>query len=324
MKKKILELDRTEINKVIDLFHVVWGGDKKLITTKTNWAFKDSTKSKVLVLKNEEYEIISVRGALKWPLYYGDKSINTFQFHGTCVHPNYRRRGLFSLLNKEFVNDAASEGYELIFNVSVKASRLGYEKLGWKYIKGFRRLTLFNKPRNLIKSKIAKENIELRHKEQPIVKPEAISISGDFLIQREKQFKNLIHTKYTNEFINWRLSNKNENYQCSETENAIVIYKVKFSGNVKELIIGEVFLLENRYSYFNKAMKKLIKSVKPDLTYTYIFNTHPFYNHYLKTFFLPNPLNYNLHFGTRTLGEENKNMLENKKWGVSFLDIDTF
>lgn len=324
MEENITQLDRTEINKVIDLFHIVWGGDKNLITTKTNWAFKDLTRSKVLVLKNKENEIISVRGALKWPLYYGDKPFNAFQFHGTCVHPNYRRRGLFSLLNKEFVNEATSEGYELIFNVSVKASRLGYEKLGWKYIKGFRRLTLFNKPRSFIKYKIAKENIELKHREQPIVKPESVLISDDFLIEREKQFKNLLHTKYTYDFLNWRLSNVNENYQSYETENAVVIYKVKYAGNIKELIIGEIFLIENSYSYFKKAMNKLIKSVKPDLTYTYIFSTHPFYKHYLKMFFLPNPLNYNLHFGTRTLGEENKNLLKNKKWGVSFLDIDTF
>lgn len=319
---QLTQLDKSEINKVINLFYIVWKGDKKAIVEKTNWAFSDSTKSKVLVLKDEGNEIISVRGALKWPVYVNDISIKTFQFHGTCVHPNYRRRGLFSLLNKTFVKESVSEKYDLIFNVSVKASRLGYEKLGWNYIKGFRRLTKINKPVVFIKRKLLNIHIEETSFIKRSNKP--ISIPSDFLIQREKQFKDLIHTKYNKEFLEWRLSNSREGYQSFKDENCIIIYKMNWKDNLIELKIGEVFLLKDRYTIFKKAVAKLIKQIKPDITSTHIFNTHPYYNYYLKMFFAPNPLNYNANFGTRILDEKNKDILTTKKWGMGLLDIDTF
>lgn len=311
-----------EVSEIINLFTLVWGQDIKKVSAKTHWAFSNISTSKVLILRDDKNLLVSVRGGMKWPLKIGTELIKTYQLHGTCVHPRFRRQGLFSQINNVFVNELIVENKQLIFNVSVKNSRIGYEKLGWKYIKGFRRLTKVNSPLILIKAKVLKSKV--KQPKPSIIKVKKIFIPKDFFKAREKHFINVIHTVYTPEFLSWRLSNIEEGYQSYLTKNCIIIYKIKTSNNIKELIVGDVFLLVHKYTVFKEAFTKLNKSENQDLTYTYIFNTHPYFSYFLKMFFFPNPLNYNLNFGTKTLGESNKDLLDNKKWGLSFLDIDTF
>lgn len=313
-------LNPSEIHKVISLFKIVWNTNDESAFAKTKWAFIKS-ESLVLVMKNENNDIIAVRGGMNWPLTFNENNINCFQLHGTCVHPDYRRIGIFSQLNREFVSRSLQNEKKIIFNVSVKASRLGYEKLGWKYRKGFRRLTKFNNKINIFKTKVLKKNKTIKVSQ---FNSGNLQIANEFLEAREKLFKNHLHTTYDKVFLDWRLSNKEENYQLYRTPKCIIVYKIKYVKNIKELIIGEVFLLEHKYTYFKKALKGLTKLENQDLTYTYIFNSHPCYVFYLRSLFTPNPFNYNLHFGTRLLGESNQNFLDNKEWGVSFLDIDTF
>lgn len=319
MNLQITELDKKEMNKVIDLFCLVWNEPIDKVRDKTNWAFSNNF-SKVLVFKNKEGEIIAVRGGIKWPLIYNDKELNCYQFHGTCVHPDYRRIGLFTKLNKEFIQSCNLEKAELIFNVSVKASKLGYEKLGWQYIKGFRRLTYIRKPIRLIFKNRNQSQDKLIH---PKVKNE-IDVSNDFIDARNNKLKNTIHCKYTNEFLKWRLSNESENYKEAKTKDALIIYKVKYSNGEKEIIIGECFLIEYKFKPFSEVIDLLIKNENPDILYTYIFNTHPCYTFFLKKIFLPNPKRYNLNFGTKILNTGLKNDFKKNEWALSFLDIDTF
>ncbi len=312
MNLRTEKLDLNEIDKVVNLFCLVWNEPKELVTEKTRWAFANDF-AKVLVLKNSDGDIVAVRGGFKWPLMNGTNSLDCYQFHGTCVHPDYRRMGLFSNLNREFLEVCRSEQVEVIYNVSVKASRLGYEKLGWQYLKGFHRLT-----------KVHSWNWIKKAGHTKLLPPEnsSIIIEDKFFTARRAQFKNLIHTNYSQEFLDWRLDNKLENYQVHSSENARIVYKTRFVANRRELVIGEIFMLQPSFAVFRKAMQSLMGLEKPDISYTYIFSSHPFYQYYLQYLYLPNPFNYNLNFGVRPIGKgEQFNV---GKWAVSFLDIDTF
>jgi len=304
----IEKLNKEEIFKVAELFYLVWGGDKAKLESKTKWAFNNDF-SKILIIKNEKQEIVAVRGGIRWPLVYKNRTLNSYQFHGTCVHPNYRRLGLFSKLNREFIKELYEEENELIFNVSVKASRLGYEKLGWKYLNGFHRLTKVHPFRRRIKD-INIPTLKIKN------------IPSEFIEARNKTFFNLISTKYNSSFFRWRLDNEFENYSTYISETAFIVYKLKINSRVRELIIGEIFLVNNKFSHFNNALNELINIVAPTISLCYIFENHPYYKHYIRKFYLPNPLNYNLNFGTRVINE-NLN-ISKLKWGISFLDIDTF
>ena len=314
---EILKLE--DLNELCSLIKIVFKRDSEYVINKTRWAF-DNNHSCVMVAKHNG-KIVASRGGFNWPLKYNDNYINAIQFHGTSVHPDHRRRGLFSKLNLEYLKNARNNDIDYIFNVSVKISRLGYEKLGWKYLKGFHRLTYFNKPSRIINNKRDKsptQRVKLDNSEKVEV------INNSFLEARKTQFQNLVHTKYTRDFIEWRLNNSEENYKVFQKDGVYVIYKIIQTNNMKSLVLGEFFLMENSRSLFRSTLKEIMKLERPDITYTYISRNHPYFTHYLSSMFLPNPFNFNLNFGTRLISSDIDKDLSGKKWATSYLDIDTF
>lgn len=321
------EFNDVEAEEIAHLFNIVWCGQKfSAIVSKTKWAFYNN-HSKVVLFESGS-ELVAARGSFKWPLAFNETSLKTYQFHGTCVHPNFRRRGIFTSINNLFLQQAIENNFDLIFNVSVDNSRSGYEKLGWKYLKGFHRMTYANNPVKFINRKFNAKKLEINEdfKIDPAVEIATIekTIPQEFLAARKIHFKNTITTNYTNDFLKWRLNNPSENYKIHRAEKCIVIYKVNFNVGMKELIIGDFFMLEEQYKFFKECLKEIIEVEKPDLTYTYIFRHHPYFKYYLRFLFLPNPLNFHLNFGTKALNKKTEQFLKDKKWSLGFLDIDTF
>lgn len=313
--------------EIAHLFDLVWSGQKfSSIVSKTKWAFYND-HSKV-VLFEAGSKLVAARGSFEWPLALKKNNIKTYQFHGTCVHPDFRRKGIFTSINKKFIAEAIKENYDLIFNVSVDNSRAGYEKLGWKYLKGFHRMTYVNNPIKFFSRKLKAKKSEINENfiiesatEIPTIEK---TIPPEFLEARKIQFKNTITTNYSNDFLKWRLNNPCENYKIHSTEKCTIIYKININKGIKELIIGDFFILEKEYKLFSRNLRQIIKKEKPDITYTYIFKTHPYFNYYIRYLFLPNPFNFNLNFGTKTLNEKTEDFIKDKKWALGFLDIDTF
>lgn len=328
MKIQNKAFKEVNVHDISKLFHTVWDNqDYDEIVSKTNWAFFNGN-SKVVLFEDNDH-LVAARGSFQWPLSYNNIFFKTYQFHGTCVHPNYRRKGIFTSINKQFLEEAQNDKFDLIFNVSVDNSRAGYEKLGWIYLKGFRRMTYVNTPTNFIKKNIFKRELKEKLDVDEKISKNFLTnrkeiIPGEFLLARKEHFKDTIHTDYSSEFLEWRLNDPLSNYKIHYTDKCIIIYKLKFNKGLRELIIGDFFMLEKKYNIFKNCLKSLIKIEKPNMTYTYIFNKHPYFRYYERFFFLPNPLNYNLNFGCRTLNEETKQIIKFKKWGIGFLDIDTF
>lgn len=328
MKIQNKAFDEVSVHDISKLFHIVWDNqDYDEIVSKTNWAFFNGN-SKVVLFEDDDC-LIAARGSFKWPLSYNSIFFKTFQFHGTCVHPNYRRKGIFTSINKQFLKEAQNDEFDLIFNVSVDNSRAGYEKLGWIYLKGFRRMTYVNTPIDFIKKHVFKREVNEKLREEDSVSKIFLAsieeiIPRQFLLTRKEHFKDTIHTDYSSEFLKWRLNDPLSNYKIHCTDECIIIYKLKFNKGLRELIIGDFFMLEKKYDIFKNCLNSLIKIEKPNITYTYIFNEHPYFKYYKRFFFLPNPFNYNLNFGYRPLNEETKQSIKFKKWGIGFLDIDTF
>ncbi len=318
-KFELVKLENDDLLSLVELFQIVWGGNYDKRLHKTHWAFNNN-HSRVLVLKHEN-KIIAARGGFEWPLLQGTTQIKTYQFHGTCVHPDYRRMGLFSKLNLAFIEQAKNDGFELIFNVSVKSSMLGYKKLGWQYLKGFHRLTKIHSPIKFLLSKLGKNE---NHTNNFKIENDSLLIENvleNYNFKRFKVGENQIITDYSKEFLTWRLKNPGENYRVYNIDNSFVVYKIKYSNGLKEVILGDYFLVENSYILFKKLLNHVIEKENPDISYSYIFSNHPYYKHYLKALYMPNPLHYNLYFGTRPI---NNNYTLSNNWLMSFLDIDTF
>lgn len=317
MEIKIIKKDIDYI-QISNLFSEIWEGDLDKIIPKTKWAFVDWESC--VVLAYEEERLIAVRGGFKWPLSINETSISSFQLHGTCVHKDFRRHGLFTKLTNIFLTELKKNDVKLIFNVSVHASRLGYEKMGWKYLKGFQGLTSICKPLKIKQIIEYRKNITL-YNTLNVSNNECIQLDNELFRIREIHFNNLIHTPYNNEFLRWRLSLGG--YSILHNEYGAVIYKVEIFNGIKGITIGDYFLYDNKYKYFKKVHGELINQEDPDTINISIFNRHPYFKYFKRKLFLPNPKHINLNFGVKILNESDANILD-EKFAFSSLDIDTF
>ena len=77
---------------------------------------------------------IAASGVL-WPmsLTWNHRILRALQLCDTAVHSEFRRRGLFGLLNEARKDLAAQQQYDLIFNFPNANSLPGYVKSGWQY-----------------------------------------------------------------------------------------------------------------------------------------------------------------------------------------------
>jgi hypothetical protein len=309
-------LKKEELEELCNLIKLVFKRDSNYVISKTKWAFANDHSS-VLVAKYNG-AIVACRGGFDWPLKFNDSFIKAIQFHGTCVHPDHRRNGLFSKLNIKYIEDVGNKNVECIFNVSVDVSRLGYEKLGWEYMDGFHRLTHFNKPLKFVSDRfVKKNNVRKGTPNTFTLEP----IPSAFLAARKLQFPDVVCTHYDQEFLTWRLNNKEENYRVFKNDEVYVVYKIIETNSLKSVVFGEFFMLRKSQNDFSKALFEIMNNENPDITYTYISRSHPYFRYYISCLFLPNPFNFNLNLGVRAIKNRD---LTNKKWAISFLDIDTF
>lgn len=78
--------------------------------------------------------IVAIRIFVRWNLVTSGARRPAVRAVDTAVHPEYRRRGLFSRLTRELLHRVSDEGAQLVFNTPNRTSRKGYRKLGWRTV----------------------------------------------------------------------------------------------------------------------------------------------------------------------------------------------
>jgi hypothetical protein len=300
-----------DLNDVVDLYVETWGQDRKYVFQKTNWAF-NIMESRVLLLFFGT-TLIAVRAGFTWPLIFQGKTYKFFQLHGTCVHSDWRRKGIFSYLTNVLIHDLKLVGYQGIFNVSVMNSRLGYEKLGWRYMTGFETLIFINRP------------IQLLMKIRDIHKPSEVrewnfrNVSINFKANSEQ-----IVTKYTDDFVNKRILAFQNYGDCLKLNNTIIVYKVVQRGRLKELVLGSIYSRDQSNIDILRGLYSLRRRHRPDIiSYIGIKNSY-IYKVLRKVLFLPKGSNSSVHFGIRALTDIPQEFFDMYNYDITSLDIDTF
>jgi len=98
---------------------------------------------------------IAAAGSL-WPmsLTWEHRRLRALQPCDTAVHPDFRRRGLFGVLNEARKELAAERRFDLIFNFPNGSSLPGYMKSGWRFIGRVPWLVLVTKPVAVVRDRL--------------------------------------------------------------------------------------------------------------------------------------------------------------------------
>lgn len=319
----IRKVTDNDFEQLIKLYSEVWDDVTYNKVEKANFILKESKGISYCAEKNGD--IVGSRTSFFLNFYYGARKLICVQVGDSCTRKDCRGQGLFSKMNKAFLADYFSNktGGELIWNISVEASKRVYEKLGWHYIHSLQTIIKFARPFHIF-SKVGLNIKSLGGDVEWNLDTETEPINEPLLIVRETIMKEfgVLHTNYNNETFCWRMKSKNGIKSFTDDKLGTVIYKIGMKKGLVFAQIGEVFL----YDYNLKTLKAILssfqKSIKPDVIKTSISLGHPLYNLYAKCGY--KKLHF-LHHGIRVETEEMKEICyKPQNWAISSLDIDTF
>ena len=321
----IRRVEEEDIVPLSQLYEQVWPGNYDLHLKKTIWAINGSDYNGLLAEENGQ--VIGSRTCFRTNLFFDKIPTCCVQLGNSCTDADHRRMGLFTKMNQAFLTDFFKTGQELIYNVSVEASRKAYEKLGWTYINSLKSLYYIPNPVSLlfkVKGKIGMFSGNIKADYAPI--PSITPLTDELLIKREEfLYKDKLHTKYDKETIKWRLETDSCIRLYHDENLGACIYKLGKKGSLKWIQIGEIFLKNYTQYTFNMLINNIQRIHHPDVIEASITIGHPLFSFYKRKRFIGNPKKPYLNLGVKVLSDKMKNICLNpENWAISLIDIDTF
>ena len=296
MQKEIIirQILLTDKQQLADLYDKVWPESSGSHYQKTSWAIDTSEYHGICA--EVDGKIVGSRACFHTNMYMGKKKMKCVQFGDSCVDERYRGIGLFSRMNKEFLAYFFQSGGELIYNISVDASRIAYERVGWVYIQALSHLMYFPKPLSLLfktKGQIKRLAGNMESDRNSI--PNVDVISDELLFKREQILSkddSLLHNFFDKEAIKWRLGTDSNIKLVYDEKIGACFYKTGNKNGLRCCEIGEMFLFEYTQRCFDNMHKKLMETERFDIMSVVISHAHPLYDFYKKNHYLYNPKKY--------------------------------
>ena len=322
----IEKVKKTDFESLVKLYEDVWPDVDYDKRKKANFIVNESNGINYCAKRGNE--VVGSRTSCPFNFFYGSRKLKTVQVGDSCVHPSCRGKGLFLKMNQAFLDEffGNENKGELIYNISVFASRKAYEKLGWKYIESLMSIRKFVNP---IKT-LFKLKFNLKRVSNPIIwdrQEDEITIDERLLESREDFLNHvdLLHVRYDEPTIKWRLKSQSGIKLVKVDNLGCILYKIGHRGVLVEVEIGEIFLYDYTQKNFKELLSVFIKQCHPDIVKVLVSEGHPLKAWYKSCLFLSNPKQKYLHHGVRVETEEMKRICyEPKNWAISSLDIDTF
>jgi len=326
----VVELKQENAQSLLPLFECVWpreDGHRE----KIRWAFETNPLGPGILMAatpaEDETTPIAARGSIVWPVTsrLGATNANVHQFHGTCVHPSHRRKGIFTTLNREFLVRFADTGGDAIFNISAAASKAGYEKLGWTYIPGFHRLVLVLRPIRVLRTLLARTGRpDFFLNSVPSQRTPCFEQVAAANNKRSSVLDGRFYTRYDDAFFRWRYANPAAGYRfVVDATDGFCSYKVGRRGAASEVLIGDIWPLGTPYRSIPKLLWRVVRREKPHLVTIVMSKTHPYHRCLRALAFFPDPKG-DLNHGVRPVSEKGRKFLQPSRWALMTADIDTY
>lgn len=322
----IRKVTNEDFNGLVKLYNEVWPDVTYNKIEKANFILHESDGVRYCAEKNGE--IVGSRTSYWINFLYGGRQLRCVELADSCSRKDCRGQGLFGKMNKALLADffSSETGGELIWNISVEASKRVYEKLGWNYIKSLSTLLKICRPFHILSCVGLNYKMILGPVEWDLSN-DTIRIEDDLLNAREEVLvkTNLLHVCYNKETIAWRQKTYSGMKQYDDSNFGSVIYKIGNKNGLTVILVGEVFLKEYNKHNLEKLLHSFQKSLFPDLIKLAVSLGHPLLPLYRSCGFSYNPRNRFLFHGVRVETQEMKDICyKPENWAISMLDVDTF
>lgn len=124
-----------DVSGFLDLYRTVWGHDRTAEWFR--WRFEENPYADEvpMVVAERDGELVGVEPCLTFRLSGGGTTVRALQPADWIVHPDHRRRGVFSGMTEQLL-DRYEDRVGLFFNFPSEALVPGVEKFGWRLTAG--------------------------------------------------------------------------------------------------------------------------------------------------------------------------------------------
>lgn len=123
---------------ILELLRLALGENSVTPRVNAYWEWKHDLNPfgrSLRLLATDESGLVGLRAFMRWNFLGPDgKFVRAVRAVDTATHPNHRRKGLFSRLTRQALEEAAAEGVGFVFNTPNEKSLPGYLKLGWEVV----------------------------------------------------------------------------------------------------------------------------------------------------------------------------------------------
>lgn len=272
-------------------------------------------------------QMIGIRPLWRTYLYTSRGKILAFQPCDTVVHPDFRRRGIFSRMTTAAVEEAHTQGADVLFNFPNKLSKPGNLQLGWSDIGGVFPLVRITRPLRVGRYLLSTRGAVGRFEQKQIDHQKAGSMAMEVELPSPQK---RLHPEHvcglrSKEYFKWRFANHPVyTYRVIDTSSFTLVVRTGWRGNLRELSVVEV--LPKNEMGCEEALLKLLEvgrsevEPKPDIITVLLTKHHRCFEVFTKNRFLK--LGKRVNFVARSL--TNDFDLKKLRWSLTGADVDTF
>jgi hypothetical protein len=212
--------------------------------------------------------LIGVRSFMRWEWSKKSYIYKCVRCVDTVVHPNYRRRGLFSIMTLKGLEIMKNEGVDFVFNTPNSKSLPGNLKMGWKE---YGNTGLKVRINNLVKSlyyRVAKSEFSADLiNEEHILNNLSTNYLADFISQ-SIQDESVLRKRISSDYLIWRyLDVPTHKYGVfiDSQDRFLIFFRLNKRGKMRELRICDIIMKSVDEKAIKKAIKLLMNQYYVDL-----------------------------------------------------------
>lgn len=212
------------------------------------WKHLDNPFGRSIALVAEtDGRLAGLRAFMRWRLRAPDGSeCEAVRAVDTATAPDAQRRGVFSTLTREALQECARQGVAVVFNTPNAKSLPGYLKLGWRPVARWPLRIRAHRPVRLVGATLRRD---LRP--GPGVEPRSGRLVGaadrlagpgqglDELLRLPGDRTLGLHTPRTREYLRWRYAAGPMRYHVLEDDRALVVTRLRRRGRLMEAVVCE-------------------------------------------------------------------------------------
>lgn len=210
--------------------------------------FKNPFGTSPAVVAEAQNKIVGVRVFMRWKWAAGEREYHACRAVDTATHPDWQRKGIFTRLTLQLLDQVKSEGASFIFNTPNQKSMPGYLKMGWVHVAKVALYIRVLKPIRFLRAGATMLPDENRF---PAVEELLQQPALEKFIRADVSSPSVYRTARSIEYLRWRYTQIPDGayrsvWDISGEDGAAAIFRMRMRNGRRELSISELWMTSDR------------------------------------------------------------------------------